>query len=154
MTLKKSEKRLLVILGVVVIAFLVNQFVLTPKSKKTSAASRDINSLASGQIKPGQSVKSQQVVQQPDRIRFENWGRDPFSTSRSLFVASNTKKQKSKPVLQGIFWKQGKAYALINDQVLCEGEEDSGLKVDRIRGMEVLCSQGSRTYTLHWRESP
>ena len=35
-----------------------------------------------------------------------------------------------------------------------EGEEQEGLKIHSIKGMEVLCSQGKRMYTLYWRESP
>ena len=63
-------------------------------------------------------------------------------------------KQKGGPKLQGFLWKKGKAYVLIDDAVLSEGEEKDGLRVERIREKEVLCSKGGRTFTLYWRESP
>jgi hypothetical protein len=56
--------------------------------------------------------------------------------------------------LKGLFWKEGKAFALIDDMVIGEGEEDGGVRVERIEGTEVLCRRGSRSFTLHWSESP
>lgn len=155
MTLKKSEKRLLGLMGIVVVFFLVDRFVLNsgdeepePISKPRTAAAAAFKKLAGG------SSGSAKVIE-TDKQNFASWGRDPFASSVSTVSASRAKSAKrSMPKLEGMFWKQGRAFVLINDIVLSEGEEDKGIRVEKINGTEVLCTQGGRTYTLHWRESP
>jgi type II secretory pathway component PulC len=56
-------------------------------------------------------------------------------------------------VLKGIFWEAGKAYVLIDDYVLSEGEEEGGIKVEKIEGKNVICRKGGRQFTLQWRET-
>ena len=161
MALKKSEKRMLGLLGIVVIVFLINQFVLGSGDKKPeadagSSVSKIVNNDLSNLGTSGNSSPSNSNTQ---KKYFESWGRDPFSTATSssaVQVSSkpSRKDKKPKPILKGIIRKKGKAYVLINGLILGEGEERGGLKIEKIDGMEVLCSQGSQTYTLHWRESP
>lgn len=162
MTLKKSEKRLLVILGIVVAVFLVDQFFLGSGDEDDAVPSPN---LAQQNTQVVQSIVSQTgsgqgSVQQSGIISkkyFESWGRDPFSSRQVVAVqarAAQKKAQQSLPELRGFFWKKGRAYVLIDEIILTEGEEKDGLRVERIRDKEVLCSQGNRTFTLHWRESP
>ena len=146
MALKKSEKRLLGLLGVVAVVFLVDRFVLHAKGEAVAESENSLIVNAAARIF---SESKPQIHQRS----YQNWGRDPFSTAASGDGASGSYAS-SKPVLKGILWNQGKAYVMINGFVLGEGEEYKGLRVDKINGSEVLCSRGNRSYTLHWRESP
>jgi hypothetical protein len=55
--------------------------------------------------------------------------------------------------LKGLFWKEGHAYVLIDDEILKVGEEKEGLKIERVEGKAVFCRQGNRSFTLYWSES-
>ncbi len=162
MTLKKSEKRLLVILGIVVAVFLVDQVFLSSGDEDDAAPSPGLtdNNTKIVQSIVLQTNGGQGVVQQGSMIPkkyFDSWGRDPFASRQITAMAtraSQKKAEKALPVLRGFFWKKGRAYVLIDEEILTEGEEKNGLRVERIREKEVLCSQGNRTFTLHWRESP
>lgn len=154
MALKKSEKRLLGLLGVVALVFLVDRFLLSP-GKEEPAPSQP----AAARIQAADALladAAQKTTSAPVARQYVSWGRDPFSTARSEGRTASPARGESavQHELKGLFWKEGKAFALIDDMVLGEGEEDQGIRVDRIEGTEVLCRRGSRSFTLHWRESP
>ena len=147
MTLKKSEKRLLIILGVAVLFFLFDRLFLSSKSNDTPSPATDLAS----RFVPVSKTAAPETAAESLRKRYMTWGRDPFFYS----AGSSTKEQQRKrPKLNGLFWRQGKAYALVNDTILGEGEANKGLRVEKIEGTEVLLSEGSRSFTLYWRESP
>ncbi len=167
MALKKSEKRLLIILGVVVIGFLIYQFVLSG-GKENNVIQQNVQNVAPTQVKSNTLLAG---VVSPNPVEanielpmeyFESWGRDPFflidnkpvPATSSNNGSVTTKESKPKPVLKGIFWKSNKPYVLLDDLILSEGEEAEGIKVEKVNGSEVLCSQGSQSFTLYWRESP
>ena len=166
MALKKSEKRLFVVLGVFILIFLVDQFMLgSDKSEKASPGvklkdkgTELVKSVVAASPDAGTAVTSQGTL--PDKKHFDDWGRNPFASSKPrpvIRTASRAKKKKvevKKPELQGFFWKQGKAYILVDKVILTEGEEKEGLRIDKIQDKEVLCSKGGHTFTLYWRESP
>ena len=155
MELKKSEKRLLMILGLAVSVFLIDQLVLKPKGQKSNQNTHPVQAASGNQVAAVQSppLRGQQ---------FDTWGRDPFtpvSTPRRGSVSSSAsvstqKSDTTQLALKGIVWKEGKAFALIGEHVIGEGDEEQGIKVEKIEGMEVLCRQGTRMFTLYWRESP
>jgi len=159
LALKKSEKRLLKILGVVVVGAVIFELLGSSGKHKSAVKAPPKNSLLSA---PFVKSKSNAAVSKPSispRVRYNTWGRDPFYDSGSYgsgsSSASGKKGEKSKPpVLKGIFWKQGRAYVLIDSSILREGEEKKGLMVEKIKGTEVLCRKGKRLFTLRWRESP
>jgi hypothetical protein len=156
--LKKSEKRLLGLLGVVVIVFLFNQFVLSAgKNKKDGGVENQSNTRTAALLNAGTAGESSVASAELGAMRFDSWGGDPFTHSASLNEGSSSSGDKntkqSKHVLKGIIWKNGKAYVLVGDQILGEGEEHGGLRIERVDGTEVLCRQGGRSFTLHWRES-
>jgi len=164
--LKKSEKRLFVILGVFIVIFLVDRFILSsdksekaaPSVKLKDKGAQTVNSVVASSPDAGAATAS--IGTLPDKKHFDDWGRNPFASSRPQPVArtrSRTEKKKveiKKPELQGFFWKQGKAYVLVDKMILTEGEEKEGLRIDKIQDKEVLCSKGGHTFTLYWRESP
>ncbi|MBN2030888.1 hypothetical protein JW824_11675 [bacterium] len=152
MALKKSEKRLLIILGVAVFGFLFDRFVLSGGDENDAAANvvqnrtQNQNMLLSGVVTPDPIAVSEKASQNK---QFETWGRDPFS-----LISSGNGESRSRPILKGIFWNQDKSYVLIDDLILSEGEEAEGIRIEKIREEEVLCYQGGQLFTLHWRESP
>jgi len=164
--LKKSEKRLFVVLGVFIVIFLVDQFILSSdKSKKgppgtnlKDKGTQLVKSVVAALPDAGSTTISQGTL--PDKKHFDDWGRNPFASSRPQPVArtssrtGNKKVEVKKPELKGFFWKQGKAYVLVDKMILTEGEEKEGLRIDKIQDREVLCSKGGQTFTLYWRESP
>jgi hypothetical protein len=163
--LKKNEKRLLMILGVAVLGFFIDRFVISSKGKDVSPQETESDKEAIRVVDNTQLINSvnrgsaSAAAVKLQVKRFDTWGRDPFEISKltSKVGYSSTSKRKgkvSKPVLKGIFWKKGKPYVLIDDNVLSEGEEKGGIRVKRIQGTEVLCYRGSQSFTLHWRESP
>jgi len=162
--LKKSEKRLLIILGIAVVSFLFNRFVLS-KGQENNVIQQNVQNITQTQVKSNTLLAD---VVSPNPVGanielpmeyFESWGRDPFFLNDTRLVASGSspvskKESKPKPVLKGIFWKANKPYVLLDDHILSEGEEVEGTRVEKINGSEVLCSQGSQSFTLYWRESP
>jgi len=182
--LKKSEKRLLIILGIVLAIFLMDRFIWSAdKNKKQSVASAPVakNTM---QTPGNRSAVNNAKVNVPApgvKRHFPGWKTDPFAYSYAVELArqnqkrrpgnvnraqpkeqvaqndnagSNEEKKENKgPVLNGVFWKEGKAFALIDGVIMEEGEEREGLKVLQIRGSEVICRKGNRTFTIQWRES-
>jgi hypothetical protein len=161
MALKKSEKRLLIVLGVALVVFLFDRFVLSAKKKEDPQiqppASESISQdLAVNQLNPATPtpIQVQKRVLAGNLENFEDWGRDPFNLNAKNRLSGLSVKKPVRPVLNGIFLKDGQSYALINDLIFHEGEEKNGIKVEKIKEMEVLCTQGKSTFTLSWRESP
>jgi hypothetical protein len=164
-TLKKSEKRLLIVLGVVVSVFLVDQFILSsekeetapPGAKPKEKGAQVLKTVASSSNTPGNAAGSGRSSMA--EIRFSDWGGNPFSNgkptavARSLAKQAEKKEEIKKPELQGFFWKKGKAFVLVDNVILSEGEEKDGIRIDRIQEKEVLCSKSGQTFTLYWRES-
>ena len=157
MALKKSEKRLLLIAGLVAAAFLFDKFVLGKKTKSSGPAPKSRVTVATNQS----SVVQGNVIGQSSlhRVVYDDWDKDPFRVKEE-------KKQVVAPVrvaptlppipeatLHGIFWKQGKGYVLINDDVMSEGEIKNGIRVDRIENQRVLCNYAGQSFTLYWRET-
>lgn len=82
-----------------------------------------------------------------ERIPFTNWVRDPFAQSmRSLDDQLSVSTLK----LGGISVRGGVKYALINSQVMREGDMIGGLTLSKIEKDRVLLSKGSISYTLTW----
>ena len=187
MALKKSEKRLLIILGIAVVVFIVDRFFLGGDDKpkpaaKPAGAPRTVTAANS----PGKTAQPQAKaapVKPGAQVHYSTWKTDPFAYSYALemqkqeqrpsrttqarparagqpvqtavnpTVKEEEKEEEKGPVLNGIFWKDGKAFALIDGIIMEEGEEREGLKVIAIRGSEVVCRKGNRTFTIEWRDS-
>ena len=155
MALKKSEKRLLGLLGVVIVIFLVDRFVIGSGDDEAPVEATGARIAQASRLVQAAVTKKETPATANQNAYYASWGRNPFSVSRSAAASAAASEQRgSSPKLNGIFWKQGKAFVLINDSVLGEGEENKGIRIERIEGTEVLCRQGGRSFTLHWRESP
>ena len=164
MALQKREKNLLIVCGIVAVGAMVYQFVIYPAQQKKEAppaAGSPIRQVTN-MSRPGGAVQVQSTAQAAlpsEARRFESWGRDPFSLKPVAKTASagapeaETPKVRA-PELKGIFFRGEKGYALIDDVVLAEGEQEDGLRVQSIRGQEVLCYKNNRQFRLYWRQSP
>ncbi len=161
MALKKSEKRLLIILGIAAAVFLVDKFIIEKKKKDAPAPQAQQNApVPQAEIALKTPPKSSSI-----RTVYNGWGKDPFylpqkdHTGSSAGAAAVKAPQKSEiktaplPELKGMFWKEGKTYVLIGDAVIAEGEENEGLKIEKVEGKTVFCRQGNRSFTLFWSES-
>ena len=163
MNLVKREKIMLVAAGCVAVIALVYQFVLYPasqeKSKPVKKATVQKQNTTKKTIKNvptnvQQSNTTKKLVSANVR-NYDKWGRDPFSTTstRSRSGSGTSTQKKPSHTLKAIFWKQGKPYALIDDDIiLSEGEQGSGLEILRITEKKVDYRKGGRTYSLYLKE--
>ena len=149
MALQKREKILLGVMGAAVTIFVLNQFVFT---KKPSA-------------KPPAIVKKPPVVQHINRFvkqasfaktdrpkitkKIGGWKRDPFiGAFTPALLDSMGFKKRQMYVLKAISWKNGKAYVLINDDIIKVGETVDGLTVLRVDGNRAICEKNLRKFAL------
>ncbi len=72
----------------------------------------------------------------------ESWGSDPFV--RDWVMVNELANLSLKAVTLG----GDRAYALINNQILEEGDQISGKRIVRIESDKVTLEQGGRTFTL------
>ena len=157
MALKKSEKRLLIIAGLVAVGFLFDKFVLGKKTKSSGPAPKAHVTVAAKQSSVIQGNVIGQIALH--RVIYDDWGKDPFRVKeeKKKVVLSVAAAPKLPPIpeatLHGIFWKQGKGYVLINDDVMSEGQIKNGIRVDRIENQQVLCNYAGQSFTLYWRET-
>ncbi|MCG8431690.1 MAG: hypothetical protein MJA29_11010 [Candidatus Omnitrophica bacterium] len=71
-----------------------------------------------------------------ERSAFRTWGSNPFLWQRSA------KKGAPAVSLSGIIWDEEKAYAIINDIIVHEGDRVGDRKVLRIERKKVVLSEG------------
>ncbi|MCK5145883.1 hypothetical protein KAR48_03955 [bacterium] len=160
MALQKREKNLLGLMGLVAIAAIVYQFIIAPGADDSDNITKNPFTQIIKMSEPEQKIT--QVAALPeDAIRYKDWGRDPFSfyTADRKSTATGTASRRSsskasQPELKGIFWSGTKAYALIDDAILTEGESEDGIRIQSIIGQEVTCYKNNKQYRLHWRRSP
>ncbi len=166
MALKKSEKRLLIVLGVVIVAVIISQLVSKKEGKETKTNAASEKSLTGQNDTVTSSVtqkKTKQFSYKSGKKKFfENWGDNPFSLSSQQqkkieVVSKDTAKTESKVVLPkhkflGIFIAEGKKYALIDDLVIAEGEIKEGIQVLRIEDKKVIYKEQGKIFTLYWSE--
>ncbi|HDQ44074.1 MAG TPA: hypothetical protein ENN17_01075 [bacterium] len=148
MALKKSEKRILVILGVVIAIFLLDRFVLSGGDKKEPprpATTRETRRTV--------TTPAEEPVQKREagpKVRYDNWGRDPFTFLDPTRQQTAAQLEASLD-LKGIIRKGGKIFVLINGYIIAEGEEKEGIRVERIEGNQVFCVKDGRRITLEWK---
>lgn len=154
MALKKSEKRLLGLLGVVAFIFIMDTFVCSKgddANKNNTVASRSASTIR----KVTDNLTSRPAVNQVAALpkeRFENWGKDPFYVKSETQIVKK-KIQVKKPNIQGIFEKEGRTYVMVDDVIIEEGKSNNGLQIIAIDGNRITYNQNGRRYTLVWGES-
>ena len=156
--LKKNEKRMLVIIGVIVIAFVVMdpyylwktkpEPELTEKQKKRKEQKEKL--VADKEtVTPKKTITEQTRFIPRDPIPLKGWGRDPFVQARpDLDEGSILDKLR----LSAISVQGDSRMALINSKLVRVGDVINGLKVNSIETDWVILTSGNRTYKLTWEK--
>ncbi|MFO7891163.1 MAG: hypothetical protein R6V04_12605 [bacterium] len=163
MALKKSEKRMLIILGIVVVIVIIFQVVTKDKDKQTTTKPSVAKSLNAPDNAMSSSTAQSQATQSSkklgERKTFDSWGDNPFSTSsrqqrKKQSVSAETEAQNILPEHKflGVFEALGKKYALIDDLIIAEGEIKEGIKVMKIEVNSVTCEERGKIFSLYWSE--
>jgi len=148
--LTKSQKRLLILLGIVLIYAIYDIFsnLDTYKSFYSGASTEDTAATGTDSV---QTVTEEST----DPLQSEylqKWGKDPFF----IFVAAKPKKTASyRKVIKGqtfellaISIKGGSAIALINDKIVKQGDIIAGYQVLKITKKSVILDNGKKKITL------
>ena len=150
--LKKSEKRLVVLAGSVVVSFLLNQFVCgEPEKPQIDTTTKIETKSGATQITPPNVVKKKQprrIRKTDNQVQFTSWERDPFWEAFRLAEVNGANGDSSNFVLRGVIWKGNEAHVLIGDAVLKEGETNGDLKILDIEKDRVVCKKGRKVITL------
>ncbi len=147
MALKKSEKRLLIILGIAVFVFVLDKFILKSGKEQPPQAAVTPTEVKSTTVSAGEKATAVKTQKNENVVRFDTWGRDPFAVTASASKGSS-KRANRKYKLKAIIKREGRSLALINDMIIAEGEEKKGLKVTRITDNSVVCMAGGKTINL------
>ena len=148
--MKKSEQRLLLLLGILVIGYVAMTFmgkstdtptiIITQNEDKDEADPRAIIS----------SINQQVPVILMDPIETSPaWGHDIFGDSKPKLAAGSTNTNKvEKFKLTGIMYSQNQTKAIINDKVYYEGMLLDGFLIIAIENESVLISEGKGILTI------
>lgn len=154
--LGKGEKKMLILVGISVAVFLVvDPYYLwrkkpTPapatkeKEKPVQTATASTSPSTAQPTSAGSAPTSFHPVRQ--RIDYLTWGRDPFLRTQASFEAEQELSSRYK--LIGISVKTTDRYALINNQIVREGDVLGSFIVQSIRSDKVLLSQDNKIYVL------
>ncbi len=147
MKLTKSQKRLFIILGLV-IAYAVFDFVsnIEQYNKVYLSETKPKTSL----IIPPSIVKSTTIKAVPKKHHF-GWKRDPFI--RPGRKGPGKRERIAKPVvrlkLNAITYAADNSFVMINDIILMEGETIAGYRVEQIYKDKVKLTKQGTTIYLH-----
>ena len=146
--MKKSEQRLLLLLGILVIGYVAMTFM--GKSTDTPAITKAQNEDEADPMTIIGSI-NQQVPEMPlDTIETSPaWGHDIFGDSKPKLAAGSTNTNKvEKFKLTGIMYSQNQTKAIINDKVYYEGMLLDGFLIIAIENESVLISEGKGILTI------
>lgn len=158
------RQRILLILGAAVAMLAVYTFVLRPRpsmrpvtadirsvseqlqaSVAAKATAKAATTPAAKVLEPvaaAPAANTMTKVSATAPMQPESWGSDPFV--RDWMLVNELASLSLKAITLG----GDQSYALINDQILQEGDEISGKRIVRIESDKVTLEQGGRTFTL------
>ena len=148
--MKKSEQRLLLLLGILVIGYVAMTFmgkstdtptiIITQNEDKAEADPRAIISSINQQVP--------EILMDPIETS-PAWGHDIFGDSKPKLAAGSTNTNKvEKFKLTGIMYSQNQTKAIINDKVYNEGMLLDGFLIIAIENESVLISEGKGILTI------
>lgn len=150
----KSQKRLFLILAIVVSYAVYDLLTAQPKTKIASKQ----NSSQTDESKLGDSGSSTAVVQSVVPVSFpvSEWRRDPFRKkvvnpdpfNLSQVMGTILVPKLGNLRLTAISRNGNKSYALINDQIVSIGESMNGYKVVDIQSNQVILKKNDFSFTL------
>jgi|Deesub1362B_J571_1020462.scaffolds.fasta_scaffold01140_5 hypothetical protein len=160
--MEKRQKILLGLLGLAVLVFLLDRFVLSSKTQTAGAPAA--GRTAQKNVQPGKeevllfSSAGARVVlagQGLDPSVFRQWQRDPFVGAFTRALLDSLRGKKEEPlVLKAISWRDSTAYVIINDDVFREGETRGDITVLAVRDEKVFCLYRGRQYVLTLGDEP
>ncbi len=150
--MKKSEQRLLLLLGILVIGYVAMTFmgkstntppIIITQNEDKAKAEADPRAIIS-------SINQQVPVILMDPIETSPaWGHDIFGDSKPKLAAGSTNTNKvEKFKLTGIMYSQNQTKAIINDKVYYEGMLLDGFLIIAIENESVLISEGKGILTI------
>ncbi|MFQ5751339.1 MAG: hypothetical protein ACE5HI_05020 [bacterium] len=150
--LKKREKIMVELAGLVLILFVFNQFVCgKPKQQQqrvTKKAAVEETTADTLTVKVEKKPKPLLKREARKPLEFPFWGRDPFAETFRLAELDPTHGDSTDFVLRGVIWKGSEAHVLIGDEILKEGEQRGDLKVLAIEKDRVVCKKRGKIVTL------
>ncbi len=149
--MKKSEQRLLLLLGILVVGYVAWTFI--GKSTDTPAITKAQNKVVADS-NPMTIINS--INQQVPEILMDPietspaWGHDIFRfySKPKLAAASTNTNKVEKFKLTGIMYSQNQTKAIINDKVYNEGMLLDGFLIIAIENESVLISEGKGILTI------
>jgi hypothetical protein len=94
-------------------------------------------------------IKSLDLILNPSPDQNLDWGKDPFRPA--IKIKEEEEKSESeeiKPKLKGVVIQKNDRYAIIDDKIVREGEEISGMKVTKIERGKVILKSERKTQIL------
>lgn len=144
--LKKSEKRLLIGLGVVVVIFVIN--LLTSGGGEEGAPAISLPNRPNRNRPKTTETKTAETISLDSLNLYSEWGRDPFKPVTMPYETEDTGPDLT---LKGIIWREGVPYVLINEFILKEGETKEGITITHINNNRVTGRQRGKPFTLIWK---
>jgi type II secretory pathway component PulC len=153
--LKKREKILMGMAGLVAVFFVIDRFVCSDKvqqppqvTKKSEVKTPKSNNTAS--VKTGSKQTKKVLRKRADTrsLSYDFWGRDPFVGAIRLAELDSTSTDSSDFVLRGVIWKGDDARVLIGDEILRKGERAGDLEILQIKKDRVVCKKNGKIVTL------
>ncbi len=149
MKLTKSQKRLFIILGIV-IAYAVFDFI-SNREQYSKVYLSETEAKTSLMIPPSR-LKSAAIKDAPKKNNFV-WKRDPFirlgqaKPPKKERIAHSNSKARLK--LNAITYAADNSFVMINDIILMEGEVIAGYRVEKIYKDKVKLTKQGETIYLH-----
>lgn len=159
--LKKSERNMLIGVGISVAVFLIVDpyYLWRKKPSPPPAEGQSKPAQTAGVSSPGGTpiptsptstapTPARPLGNRPtfQRKEFAEWGRDPFLQTRVQYDAQQLVTTQFK--LSGISMRGDNRYALINNQIVREGEQIGPFLVQSIRSDRVILTHQDRVYVL------
>ncbi len=147
MEITKSQKRLLILLGIV-LAYAIFDFTSNMDTYLAVYAGKKV--VAKTKEKASSADKPKQTSVKRQTAYLEKWGRDPFY-KRVVQKKSKQVKRKKRAIhfiLQAISMKDNNSIAIINDKIVKLGDIISGYTLKKIKKKRVVLSDGKKTLIL------
>lgn len=165
MRMRKLLQNKLVVSGLVVVAILciAANFMKLPSLRALTASAREpeapaASTAATAYNVPGITQFSRRYTNWQTLLPIDPMARDPFAPAISGVPAMGKRPGTNQPVpeftLQGVSIEGDRAFAVINQTVVTEGESLSGYRVDRIAPGQVALSGRAGTLVVHMIPPP
>jgi len=152
LNITKSQKRLLIVLGIVLIYFIYDLISNMSTYKDIYLGSEDTTAAIDSVDTLSQQGRKNGAVQ--TKVYLEKWGQSPFYVFRAApkkYIRKNGRRVKIKknPLkLLAISLRENHSVALINDKIVKVGDIISGYQVKRIDKKTVYLSDGKKKIKL------